>query len=84
MIFRIAIASLIIILSICGMVYWNHNADEIINTHFATDYGTQCHVFESGCIGAQVLIYFFPYFLCIGFIGISIAIIYSSCRSVVL
>jgi len=74
MIFRIAIASLIIILSICGMVYWNHNGTEIINTHITADHGT----------AGRELIYFFPYFLCMGFIGICFAIIYSSCRSVVL
>jgi hypothetical protein len=70
---QIIVASLVIIGCIFGIYYWANHGVEIIN----------CNVFDSnsGCSFDQCAVYFLPYFSGVAFIGIGIAVLFSSFKS---
>ena len=98
MIWNIIAASLIIVAGIFGLVYWPIHANEIINTKFNITYGTEskvhCNFLEknemqedgsiNNCTFGQTVIYVFSPLFCIGLIAIGVAILYNSCRSVIM
>jgi hypothetical protein len=86
MIFNFIVSLIIIIACAFGLVYWWNNGENVIN-HFPNSNNCQMgnqNTAESSCSFEQVAVYFIPYFLLVVFISISIAVIYSSCRPVVM
>jgi hypothetical protein len=86
MIWNLIVSTIIIIACIFGLVYWWNNGENFINNFLDSN---NCHIgtpnsLESSCTFGQVAFYIVPYFFLIGLISIGVAVIYSSCRPVMM